>query len=257
VCTPAIAGKSRSSLVAPLYSLSDKLATIIELTNAEREALYRLPMHVMTLRADQDIVRQGDRPTRCCVLLEGLACASIVTAEGRRQISAFHVRGDIPDLQSLHLSVLDNSVSTVTACVLGFIPHEALLVLCDNNPRLARMLWRETPIYSAIFRQWLVNVGQREAYSRMAHLLCETVTRLQVVGLAEEGRCSFPVTQAELADATGMTSVHVNRTLQQVRKAGLIRWRNGDLEVLDWAGLKRAAGFDPTYLHLEPAKHAA
>jgi CRP-like cAMP-binding protein len=174
--------------------------------------------------------------------------------DGRRQISAIHIRGDIPDLQSLNLGVLDFSISTITPCVLGFIQHEALHVLCDNHPRLVRVLWRETLIYASIFREWLVNVGQGEAFSRMAHLLCETVLRLELVGLAEGHRCNFPVTQAKLADATGMTPVHVNRTLQDLRKAGLIRLKGSELEVLDWRGLKQAAGFDPTYLHLEPMK---
>jgi CRP-like cAMP-binding protein len=238
----------------PRYSLVDKFATIIDLTAAEREALGALPMQITEVRADQDIVRQGDRPTRSCAVLEGFACTSKVTEDGRRQISAFHVRGDIPDLQSLHLSVLDISVSTITPCLLGFIPHEALLDLCDRYPRLCHVLWRETLIYASIFREWLVNVGQREAFGRMAHLLCETIVRLQAVGLAEHRRCSFPVTQQELADATGLSSVHVNRTLQDIRKAGLIRWKGAELEVLDWEGLKKAAGFDPTYLHLERMK---
>jgi CRP-like cAMP-binding protein len=246
-----------ASLASHDYSLVNKIATIIDLTDVERGALSLLPTYITNVRADQDIVRQGDRPTRSCVVLEGLACTSTVTSQGRRQISAFHVRGDIPDLQSLHLSTLDFSISTMTPCVLGFMPHEGLRILCENHPRLGGVLWRETLVYAAIFREWLVNVGQREAFSRTAHLLCETIVRMQAVGLADGYSCSFPVTQTELADATGMTSVHVNRVLQQLRKAGLINWKGADLEVLDWPGLRQAAGFDPTYLHLEPMKLAA
>jgi CRP-like cAMP-binding protein len=245
------------SPAAPQNLLIEKVASIIDMTEAEREALELLPMQMSTVRADQDVVRQGDRPTRSFVLLQGFACTSMVTSEGRRQICAFHVRGDIPDLQSLHLSVLDVSIATITPCLLGFITHEALLVLCDKHPRLSRVLWRDTLISASISRQGLANLGQREAFSRMAHLLCETVTRLEGVGLAEDHRCSFPVTQTELADATGLSSVHVNRTLQQMRTNGLIRWKRDDLEVLDWEGLKQAAGFDPAYLHPEPAQYVA
>jgi CRP-like cAMP-binding protein len=163
----------------------------------------------------------------------------------------------MPDLQSLHLGVLDISIATITPCVLGFITHEALLALGEKHPRLSRVLWREMLVCAAIYRQWLVNLGQSEAYSRIAHLLCETVSRLEAVGLAVDHRCILPVTQTELGDATGLTKVHVNRTLKQIRNAGLISWEREYLKVLDWEGLKQVAGFEPAYLHLGPVDFAA
>ncbi|KAA2234411.1 Crp/Fnr family transcriptional regulator [Salinarimonas soli] len=213
-----------------------------------------LPVQTAELKADQDIVREGDHPTRCCVLLEGLACVYKLTAEGRRQIMAVQVPGDIPDLQSLHLNTLDNSVGTLTPCRLGFISHDAIRELCRAHPRIGGILWRETLVDAAIFREWMLNLGRREAYGRLAHLLCELVARLRAVGLVQDDTCDLPLTQAELGDILGLSTVHVNRTLQELRAAGLITLRGGSLTVDDWAGLAAAGEFDPAYLHLQPRR---
>jgi len=172
-----------------------KLESLFALAEAERRAIVDLPLQVTHLRADQDIVREGDRPTRSCTLLEGFAAMFKVTAEGKRQITAFHIPGDIPDLQSLHLEVLDTSLGTLTPCTVGFIQHEALHALCDRHPRIAKALWRETLVDAAIFREWTVNVGRREAYARIAHILCELMVRLQVVGLTQDHTAQIPITK--------------------------------------------------------------
>ena len=228
-----------------------KLETIFTLAENERAALLNLPLQVTTIRADQDIVREGDRPTRSCALLEGFASTFKVTAEGKRQITAFHIPGDIPDLQSLHLEVLDSSLGTLTPCRVGFIQHEALHEMCDHYPRIARALWRETLIDASIFREWTVNNGRREAYARIAHILCELMARLEAVGLASGHTCEIPITQNELADATGLSNVHVNRILQQLRADDLITLKGNTLKVLDWDQIRQAGQFDPTYLHLQ------
>ncbi len=228
-----------------------KLESIFRLSDDEKAALANLPMQEMDLRADQDIVREGDRPTRSCALLEGFAATYKVTAEGKRQITAFHIPGDIPDLQSLHLEVLDNSLSTLTPCRVGFIQHEALHDVCERHPRIARALWRETLIDAAIFREWTLNVGRREGYSRISHLLCELMTRMKAVGLAQDHTCEIPMTQSEFADATGLSTVHVNRVLQDLRRDGLIVLKGSTLTVPDWDRLRAAGEFDPTYLHLQ------
>ena len=227
-----------------------KLESILTLSDEEKAAILRLPMQVMTLRADQDVVREGDRPSRCCALLEGFTCVYKVTNTGKRQIMAFHIPGDIPDLQSLHLTTLDNSVGTLTPCRVGFIQHEHLRELCHAQSRLAGAFWRQTLVDGAVFREWMLNVGRREAYGRTAHLLCEMVSRLRAVGLVQNDTCELPITQSELGDAMGLSTVHVNRTLQDLRAAGLISLKGGSLSVLDWDGLKHADEFDPTYLHL-------
>src|SRR5215203_4317236 len=188
---------------------------------------------------------------------EGFTAMFKVTAEGKRQITAFHIPGDIPDLQSLHLEVLDTSLATLTRCKVGFIQHEALQDLCDRCPRIAKALWRETLIDAAIFREWTVNVGRREAYARIAHILCELMVRLQAVGLTQDHTVQIPITQNEFADATGLSNVHVNRVLQALRSDGLILLKGDTLQIPDWDKLKQAGDFDATYLHLQRKQEAA
>jgi CRP-like cAMP-binding protein len=136
----------------------------------------------------------------------------------------------------------------------GFIQHEDVHDLVRRCPRLGDMLWRDTLIDAAIFREWMVGMGRREAYGRIAHLLCEVMTKLKAVGLADGVTCELPITQAELGDALGLSTVHVNRVLQELRGNDLITLRGGTLTVLDWTGLRQAGEFDPAYLHLDP-KH--
>ncbi len=153
--------------------------------------------------------------------------------------------------------MLDNSVSTISPCRVGFVTHDALRDLCTRYPRLAAAFWRETLIDAAIFREWVVNVGQREGASRMAHVLCELLVRLRAVGLAEDHVCDLPITQVEFADALGFTPVHVNRVLQHLRTEGLIVTQGTRLTIPDWDRLKQVGEFDPTYLHLVREEAAA
>ncbi len=234
-----------------------KLESIFTLTDDERQALETLPMQVNVIKDHQDLVREGDQPSRSCLILSGFACTYKITAQGKRQIVSFNLPGDIPDLQSLHLKVLDNSISTISQCRVGFITHEDLRDLCDRYPRIADAFWRETLIDASIFREWVTNVGQREGASRMAHVLCELLVRLRAVDLVEDHACDLPITQAEFADALGFTTVHVNRVLQQMRAEGLIETQGTRLKVPDWEKLKQVGEFDPTYLHLEKEQAAA
>jgi CRP-like cAMP-binding protein len=234
-----------------------KLESIFSLTDDERQALENLPMQVQVIKAHQDLVREGDRPSRSCLILSGFTCTYKVTGDGKRQIVTFGIAGDIPDLQSLHLKVLDISISTLTPGRMGFISHEDLWDLCMRYPRIAAAFWRETLIEGAIFREWVVNLGRREAYPRMAHIFCELLVRLRAVGLAEDHACNLPITQGEFADALGVTPVHVNRVLQEMRADGLIELHGERLNIPDWEKLKKAGDFDPTYLHLEAGLAAA
>ncbi len=233
-----------------------KLDSIFALSNEEKAAIMRLPLQVQDLRADQDIVREGDRPSRCCAVLEGFTGTYKMTYEGKRQITAFQIAGDIPDLLRLHLRTLDVSLCTLTSCRVAFIQHEPLRELCQAYPRIADALWRQTLIEGSVFREWMLNVARREAYERLSHLLCELVTRMRAVGLVRDHACELPITQSEFADATGLSTVHVNRTIQELRAAGLISLKGKTLTVLDWEGLKRAGDFNPVYLHLEQPEAA-
>jgi CRP-like cAMP-binding protein len=231
-------------------ALIRKLESIAPLAPEEKAAILRLPLRLKTLPADQDIVREGDTPSECCLLVEGFACRYNVTAEGKRQILSFHISGDIPDLQSLHLTVLDHSLGTLIPSKLAFIQHDDVRSLMRNHPRLGDLFWRDTLIDAAVFRQWMVGMGRRQAPARMAHVLCELLVRLRAVELVEDHLFDLPLTQAELADALGLSTVHVNRVLQDLRNQGLISLHGKTLKVLDWERLQKVGEFDPTYLHL-------
>ncbi len=234
------------------HPLVRKLESIIGLSEGEKQALMSLPLQIMMLKGDQDIVREGDRPSRCCLFLDGIGCTYRVTTDGRRQIVAFNIPGSIPDLQSLHLETLDTSVATLEPCRVGFIQHDVLHDLCDHSPRIAAAFWRKALIDAAVYREWVINIGQRDAYKRMAHLLCEMMARLNAIGLASDRSCDLPITQAEFGDALGISTVHVNRVLQQMRAEDLVRTKGTVLTILDWEALKQIGGFDPIYLHLRP-----
>jgi CRP-like cAMP-binding protein len=237
---------------AHLDPLLRKLESVASVSDAEKAAIAALPVTLRDLKAHQDIVREQDRPSQCCVLLEGFACRYKGLPGGKRQIVSFHIPGDIPDLQSLHLEVMDHSLATVVASKVAFIPHDTMRAFIQAHPRISDIFWRDTLIDAAVFREWVANVGRREAYGRIAHILCEVYLRLRAVGLVDGQAYTMPVTQAELADASGMSTVHVNRTLQELRGDGLIKTpKAGRVIIQDWDGLQKAAEFDPTYLHIK------
>ena len=239
-------------LLTPNLLIIRKLESIFVLRDAEKKAIKELSIKTISLHSDQDILKVGDQPTQCCLVIDGFTCAYKLTYEGRRQITSLYIPGDIPDLQSLHLSSLDINIASITPCILGLIEHDDIHNLCALQPRLAAALWRETLVSASITREWLLNNGQRPAYNRIAHLICELLVRLEAVGLATESTFDMPVTQTELADATGMTHIHMNRVLQALRTDGLISNNKNQITVPDWQKLKEAGEFDPLYLHLVP-----
>ena len=208
-----------------------------------------VPFQTRHVAADQDLAREGDRPSVCVLLLEGFAARYRTLADGRRQILSFHIAGDFVDLQSFTLSRLDHSIGTLTNSRIAIFSHASIAELFAE-PAIARLFWHETLVEAAIFREWIVNVGRRSAYQRVAHVLCELVTRMEAVGLARDGTCDLPLTQSELADATGLSTVHVNRVIQELRHENLIALRSRTFSALNWNGLKVAAEFDARYLQL-------
>lgn len=227
-----------------------KLETISVLGAEERTALAGLPLHVKDVAKNTDIVGEGFAPPDSCLILEGFTCRYKILHGGGRQIFSFHIPGDLPDLQSLHLGVMDHSLGALTATKVALIPHAALIEVIATYPQIALALWRDTLIDAAVFRAWLAGVGRRSARERIAHLICEVYTRVRAVGLAEAWEFEMPVTQQELGDSLGLSSVHVNRVLQELRRDGLIISKGRYLQISDWDGLKRAGDFDPGYLHL-------
>jgi len=233
-----------------LHPLIRKLESIAPVSEQERQAIINLPLTVRDLKADQDIVRDQDRPSQCCAILEGFACRYKILPGGKRQIFSFHIPGDIPDLQSIHVEIMDHSLGTVVPSKVAFIAHETIRPFIRAHPRIGDVFWRETLIEAGIFRAWMAGLGRREAYERIAHLFCELYVKFSAIGQTNGSAFAMPLTQAELGDTLGLSTVHVNRTLQALRAKGLIRTRNGNVLVEDWEGLQRAAEFDPTYLHI-------
>ncbi|WP_311409772.1 Crp/Fnr family transcriptional regulator [Methylorubrum extorquens] len=202
----------------------------------------------------QDLVADGERPVHCALLVEGWSCRYKLLAEGRRQILSFHVAGDMPDLQGLHLGTLDHAVAALTPSTFALIPHESLRRLTATFPDVAALLWRETLIDAGIYRAWITAAGRRSAYGRIAHLFCEMYLRQEAVGLAANHRYLMPLRYADLADATGLTTVHISRVLKALRDANLIAVERRQMEIRDWTRLCDAGEFDPTYLRLKNFK---
>lgn len=235
--------------LTPLDWLTRKLERLAPLDSEDRARLANLPFRLERVLRWQDVVREGDTPAFCCLLADGFACRYKSTTDGAQQIVAFHVRGDLLDIQHLLLSLADHSVKTITDAAIGWIPKSDIIRLAWERPTIGRALWRDSLIDASIFREWVLNVGQRDAKSRIAHMLCEFVTRCSVAGLGDVESIELPLTQEQIADATGLTPVHVNRTLKSLSQEGALIGRGKRLRVLDWNRLSAIAGFDPAYLH--------
>jgi CRP-like cAMP-binding protein len=226
-----------------------KLESIGSLTAEQRLALHRLESTAVSVDAHEDIVREGDRPHVVTLLLQGFLCRYKILADGKRQIMSFHIPGDVPDLPALFLPMVDHSLSSLVPSQLAVIPRAAMLNLFAEQPPLAHLFWRDTLIDAAVFREWMVGIGRRSAFKRIAHLFCEMILRMQAVGLSSNYSIELPLTQTDIADALGLSTVHVNRTLQEIRRVGLIEFRRGKLVAIDWSGLREAGEFEPAYLH--------
>ncbi|HKS65461.1 MAG TPA: Crp/Fnr family transcriptional regulator [Xanthobacteraceae bacterium] len=235
-----------------LDAMIRKLRKDTRLDEDDLAAIRAMPIHIRDLAANATIVREGDRPDQCCLMVEGFAVRSKMTDQGKRQILSIHIPGDIPDLQSLHLHVMDHDFRTLSECTVGFISHEALRHVTRKRPAVAEALWRETLIDAAMFREWIVNVGRRTAPQRLAHLLLEIRERLKVVGLCPDRHYELPMTQIDIADALGLTPVHVNRVLKELRTAGLLEMKRWEVTLGDPARLTAFGDFNPMYLHAAP-----
>ena len=245
--------KGHNEVGAERHRLLRKLEGLAPLTAEERQAVLDLPMLVRRYTRGQDIHRDGDRLQECCLLLEGFTSHYKLLPDGRRQITAFHVPGDMPDLQSLHVPTMEHSIAAMMPTRVAFIPHRSLHDLTDHYPGLLHALWRDTLIHGAIARAWMTGIGRRSALERMAHLLCEMLVRFEAVGLALNRSFRLPVGQVELGDTLGLSAVHVNRVLQDMRRSKLITWTGTLVTVLAWEKLQAIGCFDAAYLHQDHA----
>lgn len=232
-------------------ALVAKLEQRDRLTEEEKRALDGLVAAVVTYDKGTDLVREGERPSESKLLLDGFCGRYNVTSAGKRQITGLHVSGDFVDLHSFVLKRMDHGVVALTSCRVGVVPHDALRRVTEAHPHLTRLLWLNTALDGALHRQAIVALGARDALGSVAHLLCEMFLRLQAVGRTDGTSFHLPLTQTVLGDALGLSTVHVNRTVQDLRARGLIVWRGESVTIEDWEGLRRVADFDPTYLNLE------
>ena len=231
-----------------LFLKTHRVPTI---TAEERAALEQAVVRTAIYSPKQIIVRQQTPLTQCTLLLEGFVERYKDTPEGRRQILAIHIPGDFVDLHSYPLKRLEHSVAALTDVRVALFPHADVRALTKESASLTELLWRSTLIDAAINREWIVSIGARSAAIRLAHLFCEMYTRLKRIGQAETTTFPLPLTQVDLADATGLTAVHANRMLRQLRERGMVAFRQGEVEILDWDALRDFAKFDPAYLFFD------
>jgi CRP-like cAMP-binding protein len=240
-----------------LEPLLRKLAYWGHLDAADRQAVLDLPFKAKKLERHGHIVRERELTSHSCLILSGFAIRHKVVAGGARQILSVQMKGELVDLQNSFLGVADHSVQMITEGEVALIPREAVKKLAFERPRVGMAMWFDTLVDASIFREWIANVGRRDARTRLSHLLCEFSLRLKVAGLGEETEYELPMTQEQIADCTGLTAVHVNRTLKTLEAEKLITRRSSrTVTIGDWKKLAEAGDFDSTYLHLHDSEPA-
>lgn len=228
-----------------------KLRARDDVSAEEEKAIRELPANVVDVRPDQTVVRSGEELHHSILLLSGWLARAKDLSGGQRQLAELHVPGDFADLHGFTLKRLDHDVIALTRCRLAMVPHQRVRDITERFPHLARLFWLMTNIDAAIQREWTLSLGQRPAIARMAALFCELHVRLGLVGLVQHGSYEFPLTQVELGQCLGLTSVHVNRTLQEIRRRGIVDLEAGRLTIHDLDALKRLGEFDGGYLYVE------
>jgi CRP-like cAMP-binding protein len=234
----------------PLAGFLRDIVAHEHLSEKDRSAIFDLPFRVRKLDAGSYLVREGSLPAQCGVLVDGYAYRQKVTGDGSRQIIAICIPGDAVDLQNIFLDISDHAVQMLTRGTVADIPRESLQQLVLTRPQIGKAVIQLTLIEASIVREWVVNVGRRDARERIAHVLCEFAVRLEARGLMSFNGFELPMTQEQLADATGLTSVHVNRVLKGLELDGLISRRRRHIQFPDWRALQDVGDFSRTYLHI-------
>jgi len=230
-----------------LQRFLNRLTSRSVLSRQEQDAIMSLGGYAEQVRSNRDFVRLGEQTDHASLVVAGFVGRFDQNAEGIRQITALHMPGDMADLHSVVQPEATSALSALSTATIVRIPHEQFRTAAAAYPALAEALWRDCMVDASILAQWVVNVGRRDARSRIAHLLCEVATRLGAAPATGDIMFPFPVTQAQLADITGLTSVHVNRTLQRLRSDGLADVRHNAV-IHDWDALTKAGDFDADYL---------
>ncbi len=235
----------------PVGCLVRKLRVRDQVTEREEQVLRKAIGEIEKFRAGKTMIRSGTTLARSALLIDGLVARYKDLSEGQRQIMELHVPGDFVDLHGFLLKKLDHDIGAITPATIGWVPHDALRRVTEEEPHLSRMLWLSTLMDASIQRERILSVGRRAALARIAHLLCELHFRFEVIGMVEGMSYKLPLTQTDLADAAGLTPVHVNRMLRELREKKLLTFRGGRVTIHDWERLAATAEFDPVYLHAE------
>ena len=231
--------------------LARKLSSFVDLSPDDCRHLDDLCTDTRTWGAGGTLIREGDRPEVVFLLLDGWACRYKLLPDGSRQIMAYLIPGDLCDIHIFILKAMDHSIGLLSEANVAAISKAAMQRTLEERPAIARALFWSTLVDEATLREWLVNMGQRDAYARLAHLFCEMWLRMKQIGLTHGNSFTLPLTQEELGDTMGLTSVHVNRVLQRLRAEGLLSLARGQMTLHDIDRLREIAGFDPNYLHLD------
>ncbi|MGO4449766.1 Crp/Fnr family transcriptional regulator [Phyllobacterium sp. TAF24] len=219
-------------------------------TQAEKDLLRSLVKREKHFAVDEDLVSEGSRPMFSTLLLDGFAARYKILDDGRRQITSLHIAGDFVDLHAFPLKIMDHGIVALTPCHVALVEHDDLKRITETSPHLTRLFWLDTLIDGAIHREWIVAMGRKSKKAHIAQLLCELFVRLQVVLRTDGQSFHFPLTQVELADVVGISVVHLNKSIQSLRKEHLLTWTNHTVTILDWDRLAQFAEFDPLYLNL-------
>ncbi|MBX4973563.1 Crp/Fnr family transcriptional regulator [Rhizobium lentis] len=220
------------------------------LSSQEENLLRSILVKDRQFAVGEDLVSQGSRPPFSTLLLDGFAARYKVMADGSRQITALHVAGDFVDLHAFPVKVMDHGIVALSPCHVALADHADLRAITERMPHLTRLLWLDTLVDGAIHREWIVAMGRRSKRAQIAHLVCELFMRLKVVRRTRGESFQFPLTQIEMADVLGISVVHLNKTLQALRREGVFTWENRTITIVDWERLQEIAEFDPAYLSI-------
>jgi CRP-like cAMP-binding protein len=230
-----------------LVAKASEHGTILQ---ADKAALKELPFTMRQVAPGEDVIRQGDTTDAAVFISSGTLARYHTLPNGERQYLTVHIKGDMPDVQSLFLNEMDHSLCALDQTAIALFKHDALRRVFVQRPGLAFAFWRLTLVDAAIFRQAITNNSARAPVHRLAHFFCEIYARARQAGIAADGSCALPLTQTQLGQALGMSHISINRALRALREAGHVDHRVGRLEIHDWRALAEAGSFDPTYLHI-------
>jgi CRP-like cAMP-binding protein len=235
----------------PLGLLVARLEAYSALDEADRAAIIGLPHVLRSVSAHEYVIYEGDQAESSCLVRSGFLARHKLVADGTRQIVSIHMAGDMVNMQNSLLKHADHNVEALTEADIALIPAKAILEVATARPAIAMAMWLDTLIDGSVFREWIANVGRRDARTKTAHILCEFGVRQEKAGLGKKDQYDLPLTQEQLADALGLTQIHVNRTLKALEASGLISRDRRRVTISDWNALRTVGDFDPSYLHME------